>query len=227
MGTHAWTSGKYEEHEACWNGSTGQVPQHESALTQRLHLHFRKPWHFLQDKVTPLCTSVQKNHKELCQDFSKENHLGTAGRISRWFESLWRDPNLAAELFSQPCSSEHILNPFFCFPNPSRLSFFPLFEGKRGKQQRQLLPLLPSACQPAEVTEQDLSLCWTHPDAQETEDCKNPQWANRKCSCESFKRLKESQTWVKERESFRLSTVHSSTTREDQLCSSYYQQMLS
>lgn len=99
------------KHGACWNSSTGWAPWHESTLTQRLHLHSREPWHFLQDKVTPLCTSVQKIHKELCQDFSKKNCLGIAGRISCWFESLWRDPNLTVELFNQPCSTEHILNP--------------------------------------------------------------------------------------------------------------------
>lgn len=57
------------------------------------------------------CTFVQKTHKELCQDFSKKNCLGTAGRISCWFESLWRHHNLTDELFNQPCSTEHILNP--------------------------------------------------------------------------------------------------------------------
>lgn len=33
--------------------------------------------------------------------------------------------------------------------------------------------LLSSACHPAEVIQEDLSLCWSHPGAQEAEDCRN------------------------------------------------------
>lgn len=189
MGTHAWTSGKYEEHEACWNGSTGWVPWHESTLTQRLHRHFRKPWHFLQDKVTPLCTSVQKNHKELCQDFSKENHLGTAGRISCWFESFWRDPNLAAELFNQPCSSEHILNPFFCFPNPSRLSFSPFFGGKEASSKGNFCH---SSLQPAILQRSLNKICLCVEHIQMLRRLKTARTHNERITCAPVRALKDS-----------------------------------
>lgn len=125
-GGHPWTSGNYKGHEACWNGSTGWVSQHEGTLTQRLHLHFRKPWHFLQDKVTPLCTFMQKTHKELYQDFSKKNHLGDSWQnfLLVWvtFERQWNSliSRVQQNTFWIPV----------CFPNPSRL-----FEEKRGSSK--------------------------------------------------------------------------------------------
>lgn len=69
-----------------------------------------------------------RKHRKFCQGFPKETPLGTVGRISCCFESLWRAPNSTAGLFNQPCSTEH-LSCLHLLPNPSRL-----FKGEGGSK---------------------------------------------------------------------------------------------
>lgn len=123
----------------------------------------------------PLC---KKNTRSSTMTSQRRITQGTAGRISCWFESLSRDNGTLISHVQQSTFWIPV-----CFPNPSRL-----FEEKRDCSKGNFCH---SSLQPATLQRSLNKICLCVEHIQMLRRLKTARTHN-ECSCESFKRFKES-----------------------------------